>query len=119
MNEHFFFQVVTIMMIATLLLYIPIWVVALTRNVLKPFDFICPFIPVIVWLAMAIAGIGPKNQTNLIEIPLIMFITLIACILMIFSPYSKLRTYKGTVTIVSILSIIAVLMRIYMHINHN
>jgi len=119
MDEHFIFQVVSIIMIATVLLYIPIWVIALSRNVLKPFDFICPFIPVFLWLTLTIAGIGPKDTTNLIEIPFIMFITLLACIHMIFSPFSKLRTQKGTVIIVSILSVIAVITRLYMHIINN
>ncbi len=116
MNEQFIFQVVSIIMIATVLLYIPIWVIALSRNILKPFDFICPFIPVSIWLILTIAGVGPKDTANLIEIPLIMFVTLLACIHMMFSPFSKLRTQKGTVIIVTILSAIAVLTRLYMHV---
>jgi hypothetical protein len=119
MNEHFIFQVVTIIMIATVLLYIPISVIALTKKVLKPLDFICPFITVSIWLALTVAGVGPKDTANLIEIPLIMFITLLACIHMMFSPFSKLRTQKGTIIIVTILSVIALLTRLYIHVLHS
>jgi len=117
MAEHFLFKASAIIMSATLLLYIPIWAIALNRNKLKIFDFICPFIPISVWFIMTAAGVGPKAHSNLIEIPLIMIITFFGCAHMMFSPYDRVRTLKGKLIVLSIVTTIAVILRIYLHIS--
>jgi hypothetical protein len=117
MAEHFLFKASAIIMSATLLLYIPIWAIALNRNKLKIFDFICPFIPISVWLIMTAAGIGQQTHANLIEIPLIMIITFLGCAHMMFSPYDRIRTLKGKLLVLTIVTIIASLLRLYLHIS--
>ena len=117
MVENFLSKASAIIMSATLLLYIPIWAVALNKNKLKIFDFICPFIPILIWFILTAAGIGPQAHANLIEIPLIMFITLLGCVHMMFSPYDRLRTLKGKLVVLAIVTTIAVLLRIYLHLS--
>jgi hypothetical protein len=117
MAEHFLFKAAAIIMSATLLLYIPIWAVALSKNKLKIFDFICPFIPILVWFIMTASGIGPQERANLIEIPLIMLTTFLGCAHMMFSPYDRIRTLKGKLLVLVIVTIIAVILRIYLHLS--
>ncbi|NPA38042.1 MAG: hypothetical protein GXO47_14460 [Chlorobi bacterium] len=115
MEEHFLLESAAVIMSATLLLYIPIWAIALSKNKLKTFDFICPFIPILVWFVMTYAGIGSQEYINLIEIPIIMFITLLGCIYMMFSPYHETRTIRGKFIVFIVVSLIAVLLRLYFH----
>ena len=117
MAEHFLFKASAIIMSATLLLYIPIWAIALNKNKLKIFDFICPFIPISVWFIMTAVGIGPQEYANLIEIPLIMLITFLGCAHMMFSPYDRIRTFKGKMLVLVIVTTIAAILRIYLHLS--
>ncbi len=114
MNGHFLLQANAIVLIATLLLYIPIWVIALNKKRLIAFDFVFPFIPVLLWLILTMVGIGSRDPANLIEIPIILFLTLAAHLHMIFSPYSLLRTKRGTTIILSILLVVTLLLRVFM-----
>ncbi len=114
MNQHPLFLIITIMIIGMVLLYIPIWVLALSKKTLKLFDFIFPFLPLFFWLAIFAVGIGAQNNTNLIEIPIIIFFTLIGSILTMFSKYTFLRCKKGRLIILSILILFVLLVRVFM-----
>ena len=114
MNQHPLFLIITIMIIGMVLLFIPIWVLALSKSKLKPFDFIFPFLPLFFWFIISAVGIGAQNISNLIEIPIIIFFTLIGSILTMFSPYTFLRSKKGSLLILSTLIIFVLLLRVFM-----
>ncbi len=107
-------QLIVITIIATALIHIPIWVIAISKKVLKPVDFACPFIPAIIWLILTAFGIGSVSMTNVFEIPIVMLITVLACVILYFGHFDSLRTKNGRTLILVFLLIFVFLLRIFM-----
>lgn len=114
MNQHPLFQVITITIIATALLHIPIWAIALGKKTVKPIDFACPFMPIVFWAILIKSGIGSQSTSYLFEIPIIILATVTGCILLLFLPLPSLRSKKGRSIIISSLMLLVLILRLFM-----
>ena len=109
--HNYLFQLIIITLLATVLIHIPIWVLAQSKNVFKRIDIIYTFIPSVVWLILTALGIGSLSMTNVFEIPIVILFTVLTYVFLYFSHFESLRTGRGRAILISILVIFIVLLR--------
>jgi len=106
-------QLIIITIIATLLIQIPIWILALNKKVFKKIDFVFTFIPSVTWLIFTTVGIGSMSMTNIFEIPIVILLNVLAWVYIYFSHFDSLRTLNGKIIITGILVLAVILLRIF------
>ncbi len=111
--DHYLAQLIIITIIATLLIHIPTWVLALNKKVFKKIDFVLTFIPSVTWLIFTAAGIGSMSMTNIFEIPLVIMFTLLAWVYIYFSHFPSLSSLTSRYTITVFLVLAVILIRIF------
>ena len=111
--DQYLAQLIIITVIATLLIHIPVWVLALNKKVLKKIDFALTFIPSVTWLIFTTVGIGSMSMTNIFEVPLIILITLLAWVYIYFSHFPSLRSLYSRYIITALLVMAVILIRVF------